>query len=167
MTTNSTIAARFKFINNIQIQTMLDPNIILSSAEELELNSIANLCPSEGSFATLKARGILHALGHTDVFNDAGCYIPVLPLSRKIDISNQINIVPNPSTDYCYITLSNSQAIKEIRLYDQLGRLLKEVKELDLQNYQLNTYELMNGIYKLEVEDITSDKYSSKISIIK
>ncbi len=165
--TNTTIASRLKFVNDIQVRLMLDPNIILTSAEELELNNIANLCPSQGSFATLKARGILHALGNTDIFNDSGCYIPILPLSRKLEIATFVNVVPNPSSDYCYISLSNYKSIKKIKLYDQLSRLLMEIKHIDQKIYQLDTQELMNGIYKIEIEDNISGRYSSKISIIK
>ncbi|MCC6814990.1 MAG: T9SS type A sorting domain-containing protein [Saprospiraceae bacterium] len=76
-------------------------------------------------------------------------------------------IYPNPVDDYCYLSLSNNLPIQRIKIYDNFGRLTTEINNNNYTGYQLNTYELMNGIYKLEVEDITSDKYSSKISIIK
>ena len=68
------------------------------------------------------------------------------------NISNtdvELNIFPNPCSDFIYITTKESR-IKTIDLYDNLGRLIYTNKK-DRFSYSIETTSLKSGVYFLSL----------------
>ncbi|MCF8429831.1 MAG: T9SS type A sorting domain-containing protein [Bacteroidia bacterium] len=80
----------------------------------------------------------------------------------EVTTKNKISIYPNPATSK--LTVNSETAIKEIYIYDVLGKLVKQInveknktKETEITIDDLNT-----GIYIIQVVDVFDAKLSSK-----
>lgn len=80
----------------------------------------------------------------------------------EVTTKNKISIYPNPATSK--LTVNSETAIKEIYIYDVIGKL---VKQLNLENTktkinEIAIDELSEGIYIIQVVDVFDAKLSSK-----
>lgn len=71
--------------------------------------------------------------------------------------ANSINIFPNPANDILYI--ENISAKTTIKIYDISGRLVTTQKSNQQNVLTINTSNLQNGIYLLEVSDENSRSF--------
>ena len=60
-----------------------------------------------------------------------------------------IKIFPNPATDY--IGLSNSQKVQQVRIYNLVGRQMKDFKAIQGQKYYVG--DLPRGMYLVQLID--------------
>ncbi len=65
-----------------------------------------------------------------------------------VDLLPGLAIFPNPAVDH--VTVSGTEIIREIRLYDLTGQALKTVKP-EINEYNLNISQLDRGIYLIQV----------------
>ena len=76
--------------------------------------------------------------------------------SEIIDLDNEVVLFPNPSQDFVTIKLvSLNKKIKRISIIDVSGRVITEHNSKHMNSIKLNTNNLENGIYLIQV--ITSD----------
>ncbi|MFA7616312.1 MAG: T9SS type A sorting domain-containing protein [Weeksellaceae bacterium] len=76
---------------------------------------------------------------------------------------NSFFIRPNPFSDLLNVKLNEGQ-IKELMIYDLSGRLIMTQKANDQEQYQLNTQNLVTGLYILKV---VTDKEVKSFKVIK
>ncbi len=142
----------------------LRDSIYLSSNEGVAWTNItANLSASD-----LNASGITEFGGFAFVAYNLGS--PNLGIYRRAttvgindnEISNYVNVYPNPFSDKIILTNSSNEKIKQVMIYDNLGKLLViENKSTEF----INTAELNNGLYFMEI--IFSDNSTAKRKLIK
>lgn len=71
-------------------------------------------------------------------------------------------IYPNPANNEINITGEN---IKSIKMYDVLGKIVKEIKIVSQSNAMLNTSSILSGIYIIEVITTDGNVSSQKVVI--
>ena len=64
-------------------------------------------------------------------------------------------LFPNPTTDY--ITLSSSQTIISITIYNSEGQLVENIRSVNVDQYKIGVDQYSNGLYFVKV---TSDNGS-------
>ncbi len=75
-----------------------------------------------------------------------GFTVPV----EQIDVSQQVNIFPNPASEHIQIELSNIQSNYDIKVFDGLGRLVQAQDGIS-DNSQLDVTALNDGFYQIYV----------------
>lgn len=66
--------------------------------------------------------------------------------------SGSFMMVPNPASDFVQIYLqNNSESIKSILIHDVLGKTIKMIDEVNSNQTQINTSELSQGVYMIEI----------------
>lgn len=68
---------------------------------------------------------------------------------KDSDITN-INIYPNPSTDYIIIT--SDKDIDNLTVYNNLGQIVKEINNINSNKSIININSLQSGIYTIKIE---------------
>ena len=75
-------------------------------------------------------------------------------------------IFPNPTNDFVQISLkNNNDNIKDVTIYDVVGKTVKEVKSINSYQTNLNVSELSSGIYMIEVISENNLKQIKKLII--
>jgi hypothetical protein len=89
-------------------------------------------------------------------------YIDFNALSLSGDSSiNKVNIYPNPTSDFINIDFDDNISFS-VKLYDIYGKLLSSYTRTN----QINMGNLSEGIYLLEIKDLTSNqKRTDKIIV--
>jgi hypothetical protein len=86
-----------------------------------------------------------------------------------IEIGNSIiaSIYPNPASDYMTISVKNNFNKMDLRLYDQTGKLKKEVFEILTDTKEIDTNGLENGLYFYTLSDGENVVLKGKIAVSK
>lgn len=74
----------------------------------------------------------------------------------------QLKIYPNPVYDVLNI-VSSKEDIKNIKMYDLTGRMIKTYKDLKAKSCEVNMVDFENGIYIVEVENAIDEVIRYKI----
>ena len=155
-----------------------DNNAIIASENELESNQL-------NTFSFCQDIDSCYTLVIYDEYNDGICcdfgngYIvvnnqitsgefsseAVIDLCAVSDIDEaiekqQVTIFPNPSADW--ITIQSDFIIKTIRLYNILGRIVKE-KNCYKDEEMLNLHDIKDGTYLIHINTINDYNYYQKI----
>lgn len=80
------------------------------------------------------------------------------PLSTTGFNTTEIEIYPNPSSDYITITNSEKLAIKTISIYSISGKLIKKIDEI---SSEIKISELQEGLYLLNLVTQNDEKYTT------
>lgn len=74
--------------------------------------------------------------------------------------ASSINLFPNPSTNYFAIALKTETRKVKVSIVDITGKVIYTLTETNTQNVEVNTSELKEGIYIVEIqaEDFTVNK---------
>jgi Secretion system C-terminal sorting domain/Pregnancy-associated plasma protein-A len=92
-----------------------------------------------------------------------GCSAPTK--INEIDLTNSIDMYPNPSKGNLIINADNLKANKmKISVYDMTGALMHEFKNMNSLPYKIDLNDLSNGIYYVKAE--AGDKTITKKIII-
>jgi 1,4-alpha-glucan branching enzyme len=80
------------------------------------------------------------------------------------DLSQAIQVYPNPANDMLFInnTISNENAV--VRMFDISGKLVFENQNFNAVNSTINTSELNNGIYTLQIV-VKGGVFNTKVAI--
>lgn len=157
-----------KYCNDLIIKSMLSDTFTIDSTQEQEIFELANLCPSEGSFATLKARSLLHILGYHDVFDDRPCYntssqqLKVLPTK-----SDLLLVSPVPAKDNVWAHTLNYSTIDEVSVMDYVGRIVLKMPNVGSSEITMDLSLLNSGYYLAEVKTVEGIILRTKILISK
>ena len=77
------------------------------------------------------------------------------------------SIYPNPASDYMTISVQNNFNKMDLRLYDQTGKLKKEVFEILSDSKEIDTNGLENGLYFYTLSDGENIVLKGKIAVSK
>ena len=164
---STTIATQLKFVNDLQIRSMMDPDFEMTETEKSELCNIAILCPDEGGYATLKARGLLHQMGYDQVFDDRLCHDNTIqPIKLKLPVE-KIFVMPNPVFENVCISTLSGQAMMDIVLFDPIGREVLRHSKLENNYIYLNLAGMPSGNYVMQATLDNGDFVRTKINIIR
>ena len=76
----------------------------------------------------------------------------------------EVQLYPNPTNDYFNIELVNSnQFIDSISIYDIHGKKLLSINDVNNQITQISTRKFSNGIYFVELKNVTGGKIIKKL----
>jgi len=93
--------------------------------------------------------------------NDNAINLTVLPQTEGVnDVAGQlgINIYPNPAHQSLHIRLKNASiSVKNIQLYDQMGRQVFESKAVSKTQTQVPVSQFANGVYLLKLQTNKGD----------
>jgi len=100
------------------------------------------------------------------VYSNALSELPILTVvESNLANNSDFSIYPNPNNGNFTLSLNNTSEIKEIAIYDALGKLVKNINNIGLnQTISINT-ELETGIYLIRVNN--GKNVSTKKIIIK
>ncbi|NPD45250.1 T9SS type A sorting domain-containing protein [Lentimicrobium sp. S6] len=76
--------------------------------------------------------------------------------------AESIFISPNPFQNF--INVSNDQDIQELNLYDITGKQIQTISTIASTQYTMETSQLNNGIYLLEIIDMFGNKTTRKLT---
>ena len=164
---STAIATQLKFVNDLQIRSMMDLDFEMTETEESELYNIAILCPDEGGYATLKARGLLHQMGYNQVFDDRPCHESTIqPIILKLPTEKLI-VLPNPVYENVCISTLSGQAMMDLVLYDPIGREILKQSKMEENNIYLDMSGFPCGNYIFQATLGNGDFVRTKINIIR
>lgn len=134
-------------------------------------NTVVDWSVSDENLATIDANGLLTAAADGDVWVKATATDGTgFADSVQVSISNQssglfnpqagtaFNIYPNPASNY--IRISGINKIEKVRIYDTMGRLLKEESTT---TDKLDVSSLKNGVYFIGV--FTGNSWGQKLFV--
>lgn len=105
------------------------------------------------------------------VYGDCNSYQYVSPLITKsislltnIELKNTISYWPNPANDLIFIE-SKGFIIKDIKIYNKLGQLIKEVQYINSNMLQIDISNLPDGIYIGMIKN--NNEESTNIKLLK
>ena len=78
--------------------------------------------------------------------------VNTVPLSTQDFLSEKFQVFPNPATDLVNITNNENIAIKQIKIFDTAGKLVKTETYTSQTNIQVNTSILASGSYLFHIE---------------
>ena len=81
------------------------------------------------------------------------CFIIPLGINEHDNLQNQINIFPNPSSDFISVTYKSKTQNSQLEILDVMGRKVAEYK-LAEPELQINISKLPQGLYLLKVTDV-------------
>ena len=88
--------------------------------------------------------------------------ILVTPLN---DFSSEVKVFPNPASEFVTVSIKENMKNPEIKMYDTMGRLVKQEQFETGDNFQFSVSNLSKGIYYLKIS--SEGKESSEKLIIK
>jgi len=78
--------------------------------------------------------------------------VNTVPLSTQDFLSEKFQVFPNPATDLVNITNNENIAIKQIKIFDTAGKLVKTETYMNQTKIQVNTSILASGSYLFHIE---------------
>jgi len=101
-------------------------------------------------------------MGNDAIISRAKMNSTTLNTKNDLENHNNITIFPNPAYNKLYV--SNANDIKEIYIYDLLGKLVKQMNMVNskTKEYEIAIDDLTAGIYIIQVVDVYDAKLSSK-----
>ena len=74
------------------------------------------------------------------------------------NLKNDFSIYPNPTSEKTTIRSSNNQAIKSVQVFSLLGQKVLEQKNINSNNYVLDTIGIKKGIYLIKINNLRTSK---------
>ena len=154
----STGAQTFK----IRIKAIVSGSNVLSASPIINLSTSYPASPYEYEYVIPANTSSIQV--QTMVGNEVGIYyfddlefsIDNTLSTNTIELNNEVVLFPNPSNDFVNVKLTSSdKKIKHIRIIDINGRIITEYTPKHINSIKLNTNNLENGIYLIQVT--TSD----------
>jgi|GEM_PF-4350815 len=71
--------------------------------------------------------------------------------NRDIDISEYVDIYPNPASSQLFVDVSDHSAIKQFELIDINGAIIRSVSELNTQSIYVNISDVATGMYSVRL----------------
>ena len=142
-------------LNNIQLQTLLHPDVVLNDGIISELQAIAAKCSTTDGTNVLRARQMLpHCL---NIYTDGQCGftqdVTQYGASRTVKATNGVLVYPNPANQSMTIVFPVG-TIQSIDVIDLVGRLQRSiVVDGETSSYTLETADLKNGVYNIALHE--------------
>ena len=82
------------------------------------------------------------------------------------DFKSRINISPNPTTGIVFINNATSETIKNIQVYDVIGKLVKTIPiQISTSKAQIDLQDLNSGIYLIKLNSLKGSTSIKKLII--
>jgi hypothetical protein len=177
---NSVISANIaphineQYINDVYLRYKTQGRSVLLQ-EYNALLSVAQQCPSSGGEAVFRARELIRLVNDSIEYDDASvCGQMGIYRKKQLAIgknhSIELLLIPNPAKEQVQLILSGFKPHREIMvaIHDLTGRLLDQ-KSLttNLISVVLNTANLSNGVYVVDVTTDMHEEGSTKMIINK
>lgn len=168
-----TATANSKTTLGIYINRFAADSIYIDSTEYAQLLEIAIQCPSEGGIAVYQARAMLNyfypEMDYADYCEKLPVEFPVLRREAKInEATTSLAVFPNPARNYCTIIYSGLNDNCLFNLSDITGKLIQQFNLSDGSgSVDLNTTELVAGVYLFSATDVTGKILTGKLVLIK
>lgn len=140
------------------IEGVGSPNHPLVPYYELPSDPYIYLTCSAQNGTTVYNHGIANGGTSTD------CSM-LLGIDNPNYLAQKIYFSPNPFNFELHISSVFNLDNVTLKLYNSLGQLVKEIKEINLQNYTLNRDNLNNGIYFMQVTHVRKIILRQKIIV--
>ncbi len=111
---------------------------------------------SEGNTYTMPAED---ALVHLHLNRGENIVVPPVP-----DVSNEIVIYPNPTSDVIQVEMPVDRSIREVSLFDLMGRRIIFIPNLNHNQISIPLGHVPNGLYFMELNDGV-DRSTHKIEV--
>jgi hypothetical protein len=162
---NSSTTCKIQWTSSDELQGGVE--ILIWDADSCTFNTIATGVPIENghfywnipyNYSGNKFRIKVAYYSSTFTYDLTDTYITICPeeqqYSTKSDeiievFDNFAYIYPNPARDYFHIFITEKIGIKELRLYDNSGNFVKNIK-FDVDNYKIPCSLLPCGVYYLK-----------------
>jgi endoglucanase len=154
----SSVGQTFKF----RIKAIVSGSTVLSPLSVMNIPTDYSTSPFEFEYVvpanttSVQVQAMLGDEVGIYYFDDLEFSIDNTLSSEIVDLDNEVVLFPNPSQDFVTIKLvSLNKKIKRISIIDVSGRVITEHNSKHMNSIKLNTNNLENGIYLIQV--ITSD----------
>jgi len=107
------------------------------------------------------------SLDHVSVWLMESIACGTLSSVEQLDVSNQISVYPNPANEFVNIELADIQSTFDVKVFDQLGRLVLTADGITQEDHRLDVSSLQKGIYQFYVvfDDQKLAPYSKNVFI--
>ncbi len=68
---------------------------------------------------------------------------------NEVNTNTEVALFPNPVNEI--LNVRSSQAVNDIALYDETGRVVYDAKNINKENYEINTSRLSKGLYFVRI----------------
>ncbi|MBK8846067.1 MAG: T9SS type A sorting domain-containing protein [Bacteroidetes bacterium] len=141
-----------KMVNAFQLNQLQTKGRGFTSIEIQALEDIALQCPFDGGMAVIRAQAMLSNLQPYRVFdNDKLCAQRI----RNSTVSNmqmqEVMLFPNPASGELNISAMSGNHINRIEIFTPAMQRIKLIEDVNAQTFKLQTSEMPNGIYFVEV----------------
>lgn len=164
----SSMGSRLKFVYLQLLKSYRYPNYTLNSQDSVQLVQIAALCPGEGGFATLQARGVLGIHHMPYAITDPNCekanpeIVQPHQKSKKYSSLKSVLIYPNPATQKLVIESDANEEVERIEIFDLMGRSIYEQKEIKQSEQSIDLVGWESGIYLIRITMEDGKEYIRK-----
>ena len=165
----STGAQTFKF----RIKAIVSDSNVLSVSTIMNLTTDYPTSPFEFEYVvpanttSIQVQAMLGNEAGIYYFDDLEFSIDNTLSSEIIDLNNELVLFPNPSQDFVTIKLvSLNKKIKRISIIDVSGRVITEHNSKHMNSIKLNTNNLENGIYLIQVTTSDNEVLSYKRIVV-
>lgn len=94
---------------------------------------------------------------------DAVSLTPVILNTEDNELENQLNVYPNPISDYFTVELATHQSNVSVKLYNVMGELLLQ-RNIENHLLKIDISDLSTGIYLLEITDVKDNRVIKRLS---
>jgi hypothetical protein len=74
---------------------------------------------------------------------------------NEVDINADVSLFPNPANEA--VNVHSSQAVSDVAMYDQTGRLVSQASSINRENYEINTSRLDKGMYFVRIHFVDAN----------
>jgi hypothetical protein len=115
--------------------------------EELVMETTyTDVLPQETESYCWEVTAVYSVCGESDPSNEV-CLDVFVGLN---DLENNVNVYPNPATDFVMVEASSD--IRSIEITNYMGQVVSSIKSVEMTQTRINTSDLSAGIYFVEVE---------------
>jgi len=74
---------------------------------------------------------------------------------NNVNINAEVSLFPNPANEAVHVR--SSQAVSDIVMYDQTGRMVFQASGINRENYEINTSRLSKGLYFIRMRFVDAN----------
>ena len=170
VTTSLIFETNKKTVNDIYLNTVAKGIIEFTPSQLTDIESIAFQCPLTGGSAVYEARSLL--MLQMDTIYDDNLLCAGAQSMRRNDETASVaksgfHLYPNPAKDQVTLLMPNEVLAGKVVLINAQGALVSELKLKEKSRTAvINTGQLVEGIYLLNVFDGNRKVHSEKLVIV-
>ncbi len=152
-----------KTVLTLLAQRQLAGNTAWSESQQNTLQAIADQCRHQGGIGVVLARTAIGVFIYND---EAMCPGQGLRPERSELATRQLaRLAPNPASDICHVTFEKPMS-GTLFVRDLQGQILRTLQLREEATLDLDTYNLVNGLYLISIKDVQGRQFVSKLAVI-